>query len=325
MARFGYTLMTEQSGPAQLVQYAAAAEQVGFDFALCSDHYNPWLESQGHAPYAWAVLGAVAQATHRMELVSYVTCPTHRYHPTIVAQKAATLGLLSDGRFILGLGSGENLNEHVIGQGWPTAEVRQSMLQEAMMIIRQLLGGETVTSDGDFFHVSQAKLWDCPQDPIQMGVAVSGSRSIKRFAPLADHLISTTPDHELLDQWDEARPAGGPTARSFLQLPICWAPDESTAVSVAHDQFRWSIGSWSVNAELPSPASFAAATEPVRVEDVTASIPCGPDLDRIAKAFEPAVQAGFTDIGLVQVGDQHQQQFLDQAAGPLLERLHRLG
>src|SRR5687768_14716259 len=128
MTRFGYTLMTEQSGPRELVSYAAAAEQVGFDFEVSSDHYSPWLTEQGHAPYAWSVLGAVAQATDRVELMTYVTCPTMRYHPAVVAQKAATLQLLSDGRFTLGLGSGENLNEHVVGEGWRMVEVRQAML-----------------------------------------------------------------------------------------------------------------------------------------------------------------------------------------------------
>ena len=129
--RFGYTLMTEQSGPRQLVDYAVAAEEAGFDFEVSSDHYSPWLMSQGHAPYAWTVLGAVAQATSRVELATYVTCPIVRYHPAVVAQKAATLQLLSEGRFLLGLGSGENLNEHITGEGWPPVAQRQDMLVEA--------------------------------------------------------------------------------------------------------------------------------------------------------------------------------------------------
>ena len=139
MPRFGYTLMTEQSGPRDLVRYAVAAEQVGFDFEVCSDHYSPWLVAQGHAPYAWTVLGAVAQATERVELMTYVTCPIIRYHPAVVAQKAATMQVLSDGRFLLGLGSGENLNEHVTGEGWPPIDQRQDMLVEAATIIRELL------------------------------------------------------------------------------------------------------------------------------------------------------------------------------------------
>src|SRR6476620_11091811 len=148
MTRFGYTLMTEQSGPKELVHYAVSAERAGFDFEVSSDHYFPWLSSQGHAPYAWSVLGAVSQVTERVELMTYVTCPTIRYHPVVVAQKAATLGLLSEGRFTLGLGAGENLNEHVVGRGWPSVRVRQEMLVEAVQIIRDLFAGDLVDFTG---------------------------------------------------------------------------------------------------------------------------------------------------------------------------------
>src|SRR5690349_10725977 len=142
MVNIGYTLMCEQTGPRELVRDAEAAERAGFGLAVISDHYFPWLDSQGHAPYAWTVLGAVSQVTERLELMTYVTCPTMRYHPAVVAQKAATLQLLSDGRFTLGLGSGENLNEHVVGEGWPAVGVRQDMLEEAIHIIRELHTGE---------------------------------------------------------------------------------------------------------------------------------------------------------------------------------------
>jgi G6PDH family F420-dependent oxidoreductase len=321
MTRFGYTLMTEQSGPVELVQYARAAEQVGFDVALCSDHFSPWLPEQGHAPYAWTLLGAVAQATENIELASYVTCPTERYHPVVVAQKAATLQLLSGGRFTLGLGSGENLNEHVIGQGWPTVEVRQQKLVEAIKIIRELFGGRSVTTSGEFFRASQARLWDCPDDPVPIAVAVSGEKSIERFAPLAEHLVTVSPEPEILQRWQQHHPDGGAGSRSYIQLPICWAPDEQTAIELAHEQFRWFSGGWPVNAELTTPASFTAATQYVRPEDVADAIPCGPDLDRIVDTFRPAIEAGFTDVALVQVGDRFQSEFLDQAARPLLDRL----
>src|SRR3954469_724598 len=152
--------MTEQSGPKDLVRWATRAEQVGFDFEVSSDHYSPWLTEQGHAPYAWSVLGAVAQATERVELMTYVTCPTMRYHPAVVAQKAATLQLLSDGRFILGVGSGERLNEHTVGAGWPGADLRQDMLAEAIEVIRLLHEGGLVTHRGEFFDVDSARVWD---------------------------------------------------------------------------------------------------------------------------------------------------------------------
>ena len=185
--RFGYTLMTEQSGPRELVGYAVDAEKVGFDFEVCSDHYSPWLTTQGHAPYAWTVLGAVAQATSQIELATYVTCPIQRYHPAVVAQKAATLQLLSEGRFILGLGSGENLNEHVTGEGWPPVNQRQDMLVEAATIIRELHSGELVTWEGVYFRIDSARIWDAPDEGVPIGIAVSGKKSVARFAPLAEH------------------------------------------------------------------------------------------------------------------------------------------
>jgi G6PDH family F420-dependent oxidoreductase len=316
--RFGYTLMTEQSAPRDLVGYAAAAEQAGFDFEVSSDHYSPWLTSQGHAPYAWAVLGAVSQVTDRVELATYVTCPIQRYHPAVVAQKAATLQLLSNGRFILGLGSGENLNEHVTGEGWRPVAQRQDMLVEAATIIRQLVTGELVTWEGDYFRIDSARIWDAPENGVPIGIAVSGESSVERFAPLADHLIAVQPDADVIKSWDRTHQGD---SRKIGQLPICWDPDREAAVARAHDQFRWFGGGWGVNADLPTPAGFAAASQFVRPEDVADSIPCGPDLDAVVEAVRPFQEAGFTDLAFVQVGDQGQQQFLDKAAPDLLEKL----
>ena len=323
MTNFGYTLMTEQSGPRELVRYASAAEQAGFDFEVMSDHYSPWLTEQGHAPYAWSVLGAVAQATSRVGLMTYVTCPSMRYHPAVVAQKAATVQLLSEGRFTLGLGSGENLNEHVVGAGWPAVETRQEMLTEAIEIIRRLHTGELVTYRGQHFDVDSARIWDLPEQPVEIGVAVAGERGIRHFAPLADHLVAVEPRADLVTTWNAV--AGAPTigqpARAVGQIPICWAPDEDAAVRTAHEQFRWFAGGWKVNADLPTPAGFAGATQFVRPEDVADSIPCGPDLDRIVDSVRAFWEAGFTDIALVQIGDDSQDAFLREAAGPLLEKL----
>jgi G6PDH family F420-dependent oxidoreductase len=317
--RYGYTLMTEQSGPRELVSYAVDAERVGFDFEVSSDHFSPWLTSQGHAPYAWTVLGAVAQATSRVELMTYVTCPIQRYHPAVVAQKAATLQLLSEGRFILGLGSGENLNEHVTGEGWPPIDQRQDMLVEAATIIRELHSGELVTWEGDYFRVDSARIWDAPEGGVPIGVAVSGEKSVKRFADLAEHLVAVEPDADLVDLWEQEHSGRG--SRKIGQLPICWDPDRDRALARAHDQFRWFAGGWAVNADLPTPAGFAGASQFVRPEDVAQQIPCGPDLDAIVDAVQPYREAGFTDIALVQVGDEGQQRFLDEAAGPLLDKL----
>ncbi|WP_134740504.1 TIGR03557 family F420-dependent LLM class oxidoreductase [Nocardioides sp. 503] len=325
MTNFGYTLMTEQSGPRELVSYAVAAEEVGFDFEVSSDHFSPWLTEQGHAPYAWTVLGAVAQATSRVGLMTYVTCPTQRYHPAIVAQKAATLGLLSEGRFTLGLGSGESLNEHVVGGGWPGILTRQEKLVEAVEIIRELFTGELVDYRGNHFDVDSARIWDLPDTPVELALAVAGERAINTFAPVSDHLVAVEPDASLVETWNGVdgapRIGGGGSAKAIGQIPICWGPDAEEAKKLAHEQFRWFGGGWSVNADLPTPAGFAAASQFVTPDDVAESIPCGPDLDAIVEAASAYWEAGFTDAALVQVGDQHQRAFLSDAAGPLLEKL----
>lgn len=323
MTRFGYTLMTEQSGPKDLLRYAVAAESAGFDFEVCSDHYSPWLAAQGHAPNAWTLLGAVANATERVDLFTYVTCPTMRYHPAIVAQQAATLQILADGRFTLGLGSGENLNEHVVGRGWPTIERRHEMLVEAIQIIRELFRGDLVNWKGEYFEVDSARIWDLTETPVALGVAVSGKKSINTFAPLAEHLIAVEPPKALVDSWQKAREATGfgGQGRIVGQIPVCWDPDRDAAVKRAHEQFRWFSGGWAVNADLPTTAGFAGATQFVRPEDVAKNIPCGPDLDAIVEAVRVYREAGFTDIALVQVGDAGQDRFLDEAASSLLEAL----
>lgn len=315
--------MTEQAGPKELVQHAVSAESVGFDFEVCSDHFSPWLAAQGHAPNAWAVLGAVAHATQRVDLYSYVTCPTMRYHPAIVAQQAATVQILADGRFTLGLGSGENLNEHIIGKGWPSLQTRQDMLVEAIQIIRELWTGTLVDWRGDYFQVDSARIWDVPEEPIGIGISMTGDRSLDNFATLADHLIEVQPDADRVKAWHHARqgtglPGGG---RVVGQIPICWDPSKDAAIERAHEQFRWFGGGWAVNADLPTTAGFAGATQFVRPEDVAESIPCGPDLDAIVEAVSAYWKAGFTDIALVQIGGAHQDQFFKEAAEPLLAAL----
>jgi G6PDH family F420-dependent oxidoreductase len=291
---------------------------------VSSDHYSPWLVEQGHAPYAWTVLGAVAQATSRVDLMTYVTCPTLRYHPAVVAQKAATLQLLAEGRFTLGLGAGESLNEHVVGGGWPGIATRQSMLVEAVEIIRRLHTGDLVDYRGEHFDVDSARIWDLPDIPVELAIAVAGGRAVEHFAPIADHMVAVEPREDLVESWNStegATPIGPSGAKAIGQIPICWGPDQDAARKLAHEQFRWFAGGWSVNADLPTPAGFAAASQFVTPDDVAGSIPCGPDLDAIVESVSAFWKAGFTDIALVQVGDQHQQAFLDEAARPLLEKL----
>ena len=320
MTTYGYTLMSEQSGPRELVGHAVAAEEAGFDFEVMSDHYFPWLEEMGHSPYAWSVLGAVSQVTERVELMTYVTCPLMRYHPAVVAQKAATVDLLSDGRFTLGLGAGESLNEHVIGQGWPPANVRHEMLAEALAIIGSLFDGGYVNFTGAHYRVDSAKVWDLPQNPVPIAVAVSGEQSVATFAPLADHLIAVEADAELVRGWDAARVGHG-SSRKIGQLPVCWGPDRDASIERAHELFRWFGGGWKVNAELPGPAAFAGASQYVTKDDVADSIPCGPDLEGIVKAVRRFEDAGFTDVALVQIGDESQREFLATAERELLPAL----
>jgi G6PDH family F420-dependent oxidoreductase len=319
--RFGYTLMCEQSGPSALVRDAVAAEQAGFDFEVISDHYFPWLDSQGHAPNAWVTLGAVAHATQHVELMTYVTCPIMRYHPTVVAQQAATVGLLSDGRFTLGLGAGENLNEHVVGRGWPPVNIRHEMLEEAVDIIRALFDGGYVDYAGRHFRTDSAKLWDVGDPPPQIGVAVSGAQSCALAGALADVMIAVEPDASLAEQFEAAGGRGKPRVG---QVPICYDPDPEAALDRAYDQFRWFGGGWKVNSELPGTAAFAGATQFVRREDVGQSVPCGPDVEAHVAAVKRFVDAGFTDVAVVQIGGEHQEQFLNWAEKELLPALREL-
>ncbi|MET8642343.1 LLM class F420-dependent oxidoreductase [Streptomyces sp. NPDC004675] len=318
MVKIGYTMMTEQAGPRELVDHVVGAEQAGFDFSVTSDHYFPWLRCQGHAPYAWSVLGAAAQATERIPLMTYVTCPGFRYHPAVVAQKAATMQLLSGGRFRLGLGSGENLNEHITGGGWPSADVRHEMLEEAVGIIRSLFDGGHVTHRGPHFRVDSARLWDLPSTPPPLGVAVSGEQSCAIAGRHADLVIATEPRPDLLESFDRHGGTGKPRVG---QLPVCYDPDRDTAITRAHEEFRWFGGGWKVNAELPHPDSFAAATRFVTKDDVAASIPCGDDIESFVEAVRPFAAAGFTEIALVQVGGDSQPAFLEWSAEALLPAL----
>ncbi len=319
MVRFGYTLLTEQSAPQNLVSHATSAEQAGFDFEVISDHFSPWLTVQGHSPYAWSVLGAVSQVTDQVELMTFVTAPIIRYHPAVVAQKAATMGLLSDNRFILGLGAGENLNEHIVGNGWTPVNIRHEMLTEALEIISQLFNGGYTNYAGKHYRVDSAKLWDLPSRRVPIATAVSGNQSVQRFAGLSDAMVAVEPNPELVRQWDEA---SGVHSRKFGQIAVAWGKDERAAAERAREQFRWFTGGWKVNAELPGPPSFEAATQFVRTEDVAANIPCGPDADAIVASAEPFWKAGFTDIALVQVAvDDDPEGFFDFANKELLPAL----
>jgi G6PDH family F420-dependent oxidoreductase len=267
------------------------------------------------------VLGAVAHATERIELMTYVTCPTMRYHPAVVAQKAATVQLLSDGRFTLGLGAGENLNEHVARRAWPPVDLRHEMLDEALEIIRALFDGDTVTFRGEHLETENAKLWDLPPEPPKIGVAVSGPEGCELAGRHADAMIAVQPERELGDQFDAAGGAGKPR---IGQVGVSYDADQTAAVKRALHQFRWFASGWKVNAELPSPASFAAASQAVREDDITEQIPCGPDVATHVEGVKAFVDAGFTHVAVVQIGGDSQDIFFDWAADELLPALRRL-
>ena len=322
MTAIGYTMMCEQSPPDQLVADLIQAEHAGFEFSVISDHYQPWLAAQGHSPYAWAVLGAAAQATKRIGLMTYVTCPTLRYHPAVVAQKAATMQILSHGRFRLGLGSGENHNEHVVGKRWPSIGVRHEMLAEATDIIVALLDGEgRVNYRGRHFQVESAKLWDLPEERVPVGIAVSGKDSCQLAGEKADIMIAVQPDAELGEMFDRA---GGKDKPRVGQIALSYDPDRATAVRRAHEQFRWFGLGWKVNSDLPNPDSFEGATQFVTEQQVSEQLACGPDVDEHVQKIKPYLDAGFDQVALVQIGGDQQQRFIAWAQRELLPALGEL-
>jgi len=280
------------------------------------------LEEQGHAGYAWSILGAAAQATEKIGLMTYVTCPTLRYHPAVVAQKAATMQILSGNRFRLGLGSGENLNEHVVGERWPAVGVRHEMLSEAVDIIAGLFEGDgAVNYRGRHFDVEQAKLWDLPDERVPIGIAVSGEDSCQLAGRKADLMVAVEPEAELGEMFDAAGGAGKPRVG---QVALAYDTDRDAAVRTAHEQFRWFGLGWKVNADLPNPESFAGATQFVSPEDVADAISCGPDIEEHVNAIKPFVDAGFTEVALVQIGAEQQDEFIGWAESELLPALRSL-
>lgn len=316
MTAFGYTLMTEQRGPHELVREAQLAEGAGFDFAVMSDHFHPWLDTQGNSPFAWSVLGAVAERTDAIDLMTAVTCPTVRYHPAVVAQAAATVAVMSDGRFSLGVGSGENLNEHVVGRGWPPADIRLDMLREAIEIFHLLWDGGTQSYRGRHFRVDDARLYTLPAAPPQICVAVSGGLSVSLAAEHADGIIAVEPEGELVSQYADA---GGQGPR-YGQIPVCWAEDEASARATARELWRFGVPGWPVMSELPGPSNFEAATTVVTEDDVAEMVSCGPDPESHAAAIRQFVDAGFDHVAVIQCGSEQEGflRFWQEELRPLL-------
>ena len=306
MLKLGYKLMAEEHGPSDLVRNAQRAEQAGFDFAAISDQFFPWLEEQGHSPLAWPVLGALANATRRIGLMTSVTCPIMRYHPAIIAQGAATLGLLSDDRFTLGLGAGERLNEHVVGAGWPGRGERHERLSEAVDIIQGLLAGNLTNYRGKYFQLDHARLFDRPDIKPTVAIAAGGTEAARLAGRKGDGLVVTEPRPDLI----EAFVAGGGSGPRYAEVALCYAEREEDARQTAHHYFRWAVTGWPVQAELPDTEGFAAASKHVSPETVAQTVSCGPSPDRHLEAVDRFVQAGYDHIILLQVGPD-QDRFLD--------------
>jgi G6PDH family F420-dependent oxidoreductase len=314
--KLGYKLMSEEHGPAALVRNAKRAEQAGFDFAAISDHFFPWLEEQGHAPLAWSVLGALANATRRMGLMTAVTCPIMRYHPAIVAQGAATMALLSNDRFTLGLGTGERLNEHVIGAGWPGRAERRERFAEALDIIQGLLAGDLTNYRGRYFQLDHARLYDRPASKPSVAIAAGGPQAARLAGSKADALIATEARNDLVETYVSS---GGSGPR-YAEVALCYAEREEDAKKTAHHYFRWSATGWPVQAELPDTEAFAAASKYVSPDTLAQLISCGPSAEHHLRAIDRYVAAGYDHIILIQVGAEQDAfiEFFERELAPAL-------
>jgi G6PDH family F420-dependent oxidoreductase len=299
MAEFGYALSSEEHGPRELVDLARRAEETGFEFAMISDHFHPWTDSQGQSPFVWSVIGGIAGATERLRLGTGVTCPTIRIHPAIVAHAAATAALMMQGRFFLGLGAGENLNEHVVGEGWPAPDERLAMLEEAIEIIRLLWEGGYQTHRGEFFDVEQARLYTLPDEPPEIALAAAKPLAAQLAGRAADAFINVAPDPEAIEQFEEAGGAGKP---KYGQITGCWAASEEEAAKTACEIWPNAGLGGDLSYELPLPLHFEQATQDVTPEQIAESIPCGPAPERWLEDLREYEQAGYTHVYFHQIG-----------------------
>jgi G6PDH family F420-dependent oxidoreductase len=296
--RFGYKLSAEGFGPKELIRQAVRAEQAGFDFVEISDHYHPWLDVQGHSPFAWTVLGAIAAQTSTLGLATGVTCPTVRYHPAIIAQAAATLAIVSDNRFTLGIGSGERLNEHVVGQGFPSVRGRQERLREALDIINLLWQGGYQSYEGKHLQLEDARVFDLPDPLPVIAVAAGGRDAAELAATHATGLFATEPRPDLVEAYQKA---GGNGPR-YAEVPMAWATTADAGVQAALETTAWAVTGWKVMSELPNPANFEAAAKTVTADDISEMFAVGPDPEPYVAAVREYADAGFDHIVLQNAG-----------------------
>jgi G6PDH family F420-dependent oxidoreductase len=312
----GYAVSSEEHRPLDLVRNAASAEEAGFTFALVSDHFHPWTDRQGQSPFVWSVLGGIALATERLVVGTGVTCPTMRIHPAIVAQAAATAASMLPGRFFLGVGTGENLNEHVLGLRWPATQVRRAMLEEAVEVVRDLWRGELTSHFGRHYTVENARIYTLPEEPIDVMVAAGGPAAAELAGRIGDGLIATSPERELVETFEEA---GGEGKPRYAQVTVCWAEREEDARRTALEWWPNAALEGPLTQELSLPSYFEAASAMVTEDDIAKAIVCGPDPEEHAKRIDAYVDAGFTHVYVHQVGPD-QDGFLRFYASEIVPR-----
>ncbi len=310
--QWGYTLSSEEFEASDLAMQASLAEDAGFEFLTISDHFHPWTQSQGHSPFVWTTLGAVSARTRSIPVGTGVTCPIIRIHPVLVAQAAATVSELSNGRFFLGVGTGEALNEHITGARWPPIDVRQEMLIEALHVIRALWTGETVDHHGTHFTVENARLFSASEHRIPVVVAAAGPSSAKVAAEHGDGLWTTSPDPEVIGAY---RDAGG-EGPVYGQLTVCYGTDEEAAKQLAHEIWPNAAVKGQLSQDLPTWTHFEQAAQMVTADDVAESVVCGADVQRVVEQVEQYRKAGVDHLHFHQVGPD-QRGFIDWWRGEL--------
>jgi coenzyme F420-dependent glucose-6-phosphate dehydrogenase len=295
----GYTLSSEEWGPRDLASLAAEAERAGFEFAMISDHFHPWTDRQGQSPFVWSTLGAIAATTDRLRVGTGVTCPILRIHPAIVAQATATTAALFEGRFFLGVGTGENLNEHIVGEHWPTPDARLEMLEEAIDLMRSLWTGGMTTSRGRHFTVEEARIYTLPDEPPDIMVAARGEGAADLAGRLGDGLIGVAPARETIERFEEA---GGEGKPRYGQIHVCWAPDEASAQRTAFEVWPNAGMEGSLGSELRVPKHFEEAAKMLTEDQVAERVVCGPDPERHLEAIREFVDAGYDHVYVHQIG-----------------------
>ena len=307
MTEFGYKLSSEEHDPQSLVEYAARAEEVGFKFAAISDHFHPWTSTQGHSPFVWSLLGGISQVTSELKLLTGVTCPTIRTHPAIVAHAAATTALLFPGRFTLGVGTGEHLNEHITGARWPAFDVRLEMLEESIEVMRLLWGGGLQSHYGRHYTVENARLYDVPDEPIPVAIAASGKSALDLAIRVGDGLVSVAPDEDSANDFKDKAGANKPR---YVEVNVCWAESEEAARKTVYEWWPVAGFQGQMMQELALPSLFEAGAKMVSEEDVVETVACGPDPEVHVKEIKKFIDAGFDHVWIHQIGPE-QKGFFD--------------